>query len=43
MAMKRAFENPEGKNDEWLTPPWIVKALGTFQLDPCAVKDGPRI
>lgn len=41
MAMKRAFENPEGKNDEWLTPPWLVEALGVFQLDPCAVKDGP--
>ncbi|WP_454751631.1 DNA N-6-adenine-methyltransferase [Cupriavidus necator] len=24
------------KNDEWLTPPEIVRALGTFDLDPCA-------
>jgi hypothetical protein len=24
------------KNDEWLTPPAIVSALGTFDLDPCA-------
>ncbi len=24
------------KNDEWLTPPSILKALGTFDLDPCA-------
>jgi hypothetical protein len=24
------------KNDEWLTPPEIVKALGHFDLDPCA-------
>ena len=24
------------KNDEWLTPPLIVKALGPFDLDPCA-------
>lgn len=24
------------KNDEWLTPPPIVKALGPFDLDPCA-------
>lgn len=23
-------------NDEWLTPPHIIKALGTFDLDPCA-------
>lgn len=22
--------------DTWLTPPYIVKALGTFDLDPCA-------
>jgi hypothetical protein len=27
------------KNDEWLTPPEIVKALGHFDLDPCS----PRI
>jgi hypothetical protein len=27
---------PEGKNDEWLTPPEILKALGEFDLDPCA-------
>jgi hypothetical protein len=25
-----------GGHDEWLTPPEIVKALGTFDLDPCA-------
>ncbi len=24
------------KNDEWLTPPDLIKALGTFDLDPCA-------
>jgi len=24
------------KNDEWLTPPHILKALGEFDLDPCA-------
>lgn len=24
------------KNDEWLTPPQILRALGTFDLDPCA-------
>ncbi len=24
------------KNDEWLTPPEIVRALGPFDLDPCA-------
>lgn len=24
------------KNDEWLTPPQILRALGEFDLDPCA-------
>lgn len=24
------------KNDEWLTPPEIVKAFGEFDLDPCS-------
>ena len=24
------------KNDEWLTPPEILRTLGTFDLDPCA-------
>ena len=24
------------KNDEWLTPPHILQALGEFDLDPCA-------
>ena len=23
-------------NDEWLTPPHIIQALGSFDLDPCA-------
>ena len=23
-------------NDEWLTPPYIIDALGKFDLDPCA-------
>ena len=29
------------KNDEWLTPPWILKELGEFDLDPCAPKIRP--
>ncbi len=24
------------KNDEWLTPPEVLRPLGTFDLDPCA-------
>lgn len=31
----------KGKTDAWLTPPWILKALGHFDLDPCAAPD-PR-
>lgn len=26
----------EGKNNEWLTPPGIIRCLGHFDLDPCA-------
>lgn len=29
-------ENPIMKTDIWLTPPYILKALGEFDLDPCA-------
>lgn len=29
------------KSDVWLTPPWIVKALGPFDLDPCSPLDRP--
>lgn len=31
--------NPQ--TDEWLTPPGIVRALGPFDLDPCAPLDRP--
>lgn len=39
--MKKGFsnlDNPnhEGKTNTWLTPLWIIKALGEFDLDPCA-------
>ena len=29
------------KNDEWLTPPMIVKELGPFDLDPCSPVNRP--
>lgn len=29
------------KNDEWLTPPEILRALGPFDLDPCAPVNRP--
>lgn len=31
----------EGKNNEWLTPPEIVQALGEFDLDPCSPVNRP--
>lgn len=31
----------EGATNEWLTPPEILKALGPFDLDPCAMIDQP--
>lgn len=35
--MDTSFDrNSEDGKDEWLTPPEIVKALGEFDLDPCA-------
>jgi DNA N-6-adenine-methyltransferase (Dam) len=30
------FNTNNANNDEWLTPPKIVEALGMFDLDPCA-------
>ncbi len=30
-----------GRTDEWLTPPEIIKALGPFDLDPCASVERP--
>jgi hypothetical protein len=34
-------EPVKGKSDEWLTPPEIIKALGPFNLDPCAPVQRP--
>lgn len=31
-----AHQSAAMKNDEWLTPPSIINALGKFDLDPCA-------
>lgn len=30
-----------GATDTWLTPPWLIKALGNFDLDPCCPTDMP--
>jgi hypothetical protein len=35
------FERGEGNKDEWLTPPAILRALGEFDLDPCAPRVRP--
>ena len=34
--MSTNFNTNTVNNDEWLTPPYILKALGEFDLDPCA-------
>ena len=39
--MDTAFERSTVGKDEWLTPPEIIKALGTFDLDPCASSTRP--
>jgi hypothetical protein len=36
-----AHQSARMKNDEWLTPPEIIQALGTFSLDPCAPINRP--
>lgn len=41
---RRAFgahESARMKNDEWLTPPEILSAIGPFDLDPCAPRVRP--
>ena len=39
--MTTDFNSNTKNNDEWLTPPYIVKALGKFTLDPCTPIDRP--
>jgi len=36
-----SHERVRGGKDEWLTPPWILEALGEFSLDPCAPVNRP--
>lgn len=36
-----AHQSARMKNDEWLTPPEIVRALGEFDLDPCSPVERP--
>jgi len=36
-----SHQNTVGKNQEWLTPRYILEPLGKFDLDPCAPKRRP--
>jgi hypothetical protein len=33
--------NPIAKSEVWLTPPEILRALGGFDMDPCAAEEQP--
>jgi len=39
--MTQNFNTNTENKDEWLTPPYIIKALGEFDLDPCAPINRP--
>lgn len=39
--MASNFNTNTRNNDEWLTPPYIIEALGPFDLDPCAPATRP--
>ncbi len=34
--MNTSFQQSKNRTDEWYTPPEIIRALGEFDLDPCA-------
>lgn len=38
--MKKMFDTTSGE-ETWITPPEIVKSLGTFDLDPCSADNMP--
>lgn len=40
--MSGTHESAKMGKDEWLTPPWLLKRLGAFDLDPCAPSDQRR-
>lgn len=39
--MDTSFERGKNTKDKWLTPPHILAALGTFDLDPCSPINRP--
>lgn len=36
-----SHQSAKALRDEWLTPPWLLRALGPFDLDPCAPVNRP--
>lgn len=42
MATNNNFntKTTEETTNTWLTPPWLIKKLGEFDLDPCAAPEG---
>lgn len=38
--MNTSFQRSKNRTDEWYTPPEIIRALGEFDLDPCAPSEG---
>jgi len=36
-----SFERSNEGKDEWITPPYIIRALGRFDLDPCGAINQP--
>ena len=37
----KSHQNSIGNTNEWLTPLWILSALGKFDLDPCSPEERP--
>lgn len=40
VLMNTRFEKSVRSSDEWYTPKEVLKALGRFDLDPCATASG---
>lgn len=41
MSIGKHHTRTENTKDEWLTPPYIIEALGPFDLDPCSPVNRP--
>ena len=42
LALIKDFNSNTTNNDEWLTPPFILRELGIFDLDPCSPHPNQR-